>query len=182
MKRLLVVPMVLMFAGLAASSLAQEPADETAMQHSVEQLRAAVGRWDVTTEFLNDDGTVARSVAGTYEFAWVVPDRVVTGKSEIPELGMASGILFYISERKQQIEMVSVGADGALWIMTGPLGGEERMTQEYPTAAGRTGRLRFTRFNVAADSFESRMEYTDDGGTTWKPGNHQVFHRAGSTL
>ncbi len=42
--------------------------------------------------------------------------------------------------------------------------------------------LRFTRFNVAADSFESRMEYTDDDGETWKPGNHQTFHRASPQL
>ncbi len=61
--------------------------------------------------------------------------------------------------------------------MTGPLGGETRMTQEYGTTGGGTGRLRFTRYNVSADAFESRMEYTDDGGKTWKPGNHQTFRR-----
>ena len=62
--------------------------------------------------------------------------------------------------------------------MTGPLGGEERLSQEYPTVGGGEGRLRFTRFNVSPDSFESRMEYTEDGGQSWKPGNHQVFLRA----
>ena len=31
---------------------------------------------------------------------------------------------------------------------------------------------------VPPDAFESRMEYTGDGGRTWRPGNHQLFRRA----
>lgn len=153
---------------------------DEAMEASVEQLRSTVGHWDVVTEFLNDDGSVARSVTGTYEFSWVVPDRVISGKSAMPELKQSSGILFYINQKKREIEMVSVGADGRLWIMTGPLGGETRTTEEFKTADGGTGQLRFTRYNVTEDAFESRMEYTDDGGATWKPGNHQTFLRSQS--
>ena len=163
---------------LAAPLHAQQTPDPVALQHSVAQLRSSIGVWETTTAFLNDDGSTARSVTGTYEFAWVVPDRVVSGSSVIPELGQASGILFYIAEARGVVEMVSVGADGRLWVMTGPLGGETRTTQEYATANGGTGQLRFTRFNVAEDSFESRMEYTEDGGRTWKPGNHQWFRRS----
>jgi hypothetical protein len=151
-----------------------------ALQNSVEQLRSSIGRWDVTTEFLNTDGTAAKTVSGTYEFSWVIPDRVVSGKSEIPELKQVSAILFYVNEAKQFIEMVSVGADGNLWVMTGELGGEVRTTKEFKTASGGTGQLRFTRYNVLADSFESKMEYTEDGGESWLPGNHQVFRRAAS--
>jgi hypothetical protein len=113
-----------------------------------------------------------------YELSWVVPDRVVSGRSEIPELKQVSAILFYVNETHKTIEMVSVGSDGRLWVMTGPLGQEVRMTNEFLTAAGGKGMLRFTRFNIAPDRFESRMEYTEDGGVTWKPGNHQVFRRA----
>lgn len=156
---------------------AQGDYDE-AMEQSVEQLRSMAGHWDVVTEFLDDDGSVARSVTGTYEFSWVVPDRVLSGKSAIPELQQISGILFYINQKKREIEMASVGADGHLWIMTGPLGGETRTTEEFSTADGGTGQLRFTRYNVTADAFESRMEYSDDGGATWKPGNHQTFLRS----
>lgn len=144
---------------------------------SVEQLRNAVGRWSVVTEFLNEDGTVARTVKGSYQFEWVVPDRVVMGRAEIPEMKNSSAILFYVSEKKMIIEMVSVHADGHLWIMTGPLGGETRYTQKFKSTDGKDSQLRFTRFNVSADSFESKMEYTEDGGKTWKPGNHQVFIR-----
>lgn len=165
-------------AGLSGSAFTQEVAPEKALQHSVEQLRTSIGRWNVVTEFLNEDGSVAKTVPSSYEFAWVVPDRVVAGKSEIPDLQQAAGILFYINEAQSRIEMVSVGADGRLWIMTGPLGGEERLSQEFKTADGGTGQLRFTRFNSSDDAFESRMEYTDDGGKTWKPGNHQTFRRA----
>jgi len=157
---------------------AQAADDPGALQQSVEQLRSSIGRWDVTTEFLNEDGSAAKTVTGTYEFTWVIPDRVVSGKSDIPELKQVSAILFYVNETKQLIEMVSVGADGNLWIMTGALGEEVRTTKEFTTASGGTGQLRFTRYNISADSFESKMDYTEDGGETWLPGNHQSFRRA----
>ena len=156
------------------------PADESsaALEDSVQQLRSAIGEWTVTTEFLNEDGSVANSAEGIYHFEWVVEDRVVSGYSEIPSLDMRAGLLFYINEAEQKIEMVSVAKDGRLWVMTGPLGGETRYTERFETQSGGEGQLRFTRFNVQQDSFESRMEYTEDGGVTWKPGNHQVFTRA----
>ena len=46
-----------------------------ALQNSVEQLRSSIGRWDVTSEFLNADGTAAKTVSGTYEFSGVIPGR-----------------------------------------------------------------------------------------------------------
>jgi hypothetical protein len=116
-------------------------------------------------------------VAGTYDFTWVVPDRVIRGRSEIPELDQVAAILFYIRESQRVIEMVSVAADGRLWVMTGDLGGDVRQTPEYATAEGGRGALRFTRYNVESDSFESKMEYTDDGGLSWTQGNHQTFRR-----
>jgi hypothetical protein len=153
--------------------------EDDAMQRSVEQLRASIGHWKVVTEFLNEDGSIAKSVEGAYRFEWVVPERVVSGRSDIPEMKQTTAILFYVNEQKRLIEMVSVAADGRLWVMSGPLGGEVRTTPEYTTREGGTGQLRFTRFNVAEDSFESRMEYSEDSGKTWKPGNHQTFRRAG---
>lgn len=169
---------------MAASTLcpgwAGAQVDSSARGRSVSQLREAIGHWEVTTEFLADDGTVARAVEGTYTFEWVVPDRLIIGRNAIPSLGMASGILFYLRESSAEVEMASVGADGTLWVMTGPLGGETRYTQEYALPGGGTGRLRFTRYNVERDRFESRMERTRDGGATWLPGNHQVFRRAGA--
>jgi len=161
-----------------ALSQAQEPDAAAALSRSIEQLRSTLGKWDVVTDFLAPDGSVSKSVTGTYEFSWVVVDRVLTGKSVIPELDQASGILFYINDKKGFIEMVSVGADGTLWVMTGPLGEETRLTKEFPTTTGGTGQLRFTRFNVNPDAFESKMEYTEDGGQSWTAGNHQQFRRA----
>ena len=159
----------------SSAALAQD--DDAALQHSVQQLREAVGSWTVTTEFLNEDGSVARAAEGSYEFAWVIEDRVLQGRSDLPDMGRNAAILFYIREASKEIEMVSVGADGRLWIMTGPLGGETRTTQPFATQDGGEGQLRFTRYNVSADGFESRMEWTEDGGATWTPGNHQVFRR-----
>lgn len=167
-----------MFLTVANTAMAQVAPDSSAMSHSVGQLRSAVGRWDVVTDFLEADGSIARSEPGTYTFEWVVPDRVVRGQSEIPGMGQVSAILFYVNEAKRVIEMVSVAGDGNLWVMTGPLGGETRTTPSFKSASGGDAQLRFTRFNVKADSFESRMEYTEDGGKTWKPGNHQRFTRA----
>jgi len=145
---------------------------------AVQQLRTAVGLWDVETTQYGDDGAVARVACGTYRFDWVVPDRVLAGRMEIPDLKQASGILFYVNERRSTIEMASVGADGHLWVMTGPAGGDTRTTPPTPLADGSTMQLRFTRFNVTANRFESRMEVSTDGGASWKPGNHQVFERA----
>ena len=162
---------------LSVSTLSAQTTPADALAHSITQLRMSIGNWDVTTEFLNEDGAVARSVEGTYQFSWVIPDRVVSGRSDIPAMEQSSGILFYLNERKAIIEMVSVGADGNLWVMTGPLGGETRTTQPFTTQGGGHAQLRFTRFNVSMDRFESRMEYSEDGGETWKPGNHQVFRR-----
>ncbi|MGQ0736902.1 MAG: hypothetical protein ACT4QD_25030 [Acidobacteriota bacterium] len=128
------------------------------------------------TEFLNPDGTVARTARGTYDFEWVVPDRVVRGRLDIPQ-EQSAGILFYVTPGAKTVTMVSVGGDGQLWIMTGPLGGETRLTQPFKTPDGGEAQLRFTRFNVAPNRFESRMERSVDGGRTWLPGNHQVFER-----
>ena len=167
---------IMLYLGGCMSSYGQDP--ETALAHSVSQLRSSIGLWEVTTELLNPDGTAADTLEGTYEFAWVIPDRVVSGRSVVPSQNQVSAILFYLSERKGIIEMLSVAADGNLWIMTGPLGGEERRTQVFKTQDGGSGQLKFTRYNVLPDSFESKMEYTEDGGATWVPGNHQVFRRS----
>jgi hypothetical protein len=72
----------------------------------------------------------------------VVADRVVFGRSDIPEMKQAAGILFYINEKKQLVEMVSVSTDGRLWRMSGPLGGKERTTSGHSSGEGRTGLLR----------------------------------------
>lgn len=145
---------------------------------SVEELRAAAGLWNVTTTQHAEDGSAGEVVSGTYRFDWIVPDRVLAGRSDIPELQRRSGILFYVNERRATIEMASVGADGHLWVMTGPAGGDTRTTPDTPLADGRKMRLRFTRFNVTPDRFESRMEVSFDGGASWTRGNHQIFVRA----
>ena len=152
-----------------------------ALQHPVHPLRAAVGRWNVVTDLLGDDGSVPTSVQGADEFSWVVPCRVVAGRSKIPELKQTSGILFYFCEAKHKLQLASVGGDGQLWIMTGPPGGEERLSQECKTSDGGAGRLRCTRSNVSTDAFESRMDCTHCGGRTWKPVNHQHFTRVVSS-
>lgn len=156
----------------------QPPKNPGALAIGVAQLRQAIGSWDVTTTQFAEDGSVVAKTPGTYRFEWVVPDRVVTGRSDSPEQGVSSGILFYVRERHATIEMISVGADGHPWVMTGPVDGETRVTPPTPLADGSTMQLRFTRFNVEANRFESRMEVSLDAGKTWNPGNHQVFVRA----
>ena len=166
---------------LACSPPPAEGSTTEALARSVDELRHAVGLWNVTTTQFKDDGTVAQKVEGTYQFDWVVTDRVLTGRSSIPALGQTSGILFYVNERRSTVEMVSVGADGHLWVMTGPAGGDSRMTPPTPMSDGSRMQLRFTRFNVAPGCFESRMEVSTDGGANWRAGNHQRFVRSTST-
>ena len=161
---------------LAGTAWSQDAADGEALADAIGQLRHAAGDWVVTTEFLDAAGETTRTVPGVYRFRWVVVDRVLSGESELEGLG-STALLFYVNEGEEKIEMVSVNSSGRLWIMSGPLGGETRYTQEYRTADGNTARLRFTRYNVEPDRFESRMEYTTDGGASWLPGNRQVFER-----
>lgn len=173
----IIVGAVLLVSLPAGAAGAQQPNQSQQASPAREQLRHIIGAWDTRTEFLNDDGSVARAVDGSYEFDWVIPDQVARGISRIPSLGQASGILFYLRPGSHQIEMSSVGGDGRLWVMTGPEDSEVRTTPDVPTTDGGRMRLRFTRFNVTPDRFESRMDYSTDGGASWKQGNRQVFVR-----
>lgn len=162
---------------LLALPLAQTAA-ASPLAGAVQQLRHAVGVWEVTTTQFDDNGAVERVGRGTYRFDWVVPDRVLSGRSDMHEWKQSAGMLFYVNPTRSTIEMTSVGPDGQLWVMTGPAGGETRMTAPTPLADGRKMQLRFTRFGVTQNRFESRMEVSLDGGESWKPGNHQLFVRA----
>lgn len=148
-----------------------------ALSEGVEQLRHAVGLWNVTTTQYNDDGSVAQRLRGTYQFEWVVPDRVLSGRSNMPAAGKSAGLLYYVNERRATIEMASVGSDGTLWILSGPACGETRTTPSMPMSDGSRMQLRYTRFNVGPNRFEARVDVSTDGGASWHAGNHQLFVR-----
>jgi len=152
--------------------------EASSLTNAVQQLRHSVGIWQVTTTQFDDKGEIARVGSGIYRFDWVVPDRVLSGRADMAEWKQSAGMLFYVNPERSTIEMTSVGPDGQLWVMTGPAGGETRTTSPTALPDGRKVQLRFTRFNVAANSFESRMEASYDGGASWRPGNHQTFKRA----
>ena len=169
---------ILLAASVAAPVAAQDVVtDRAEASQALEQLRHVIGEWDVVTTFYRDDGSVAGDFAGTYTFDWVMQDKIVQGVSAIPQFNMASGILFYLRSSTSEIEMASVGPDGHLWVMTGPQDSETRETPNTEMPDGSTLKLRFTRYNVSEDRFESKMERSTDGGKTWVQGNHQVFVR-----
>jgi len=167
---------------ITGPAIAQSPASPPVPEISagLEQLRHVEGDWAVTTELVNGDGSVAASHEGTYSFRWVIPDAVLSGTNHIPTLDQTSAILFYLRPKSDEIEMVSVGKDGFLWIMTGEDGEEIRTTRDVTTQDGGSMRLRFTRYNVSENSFESRMDWSTDGGKNWTQGNHQLFRRCGA--
>ena len=173
---------LLVLALLAQPATAQTPAaaDGPAPQ-AVEQLRHAIGLWDVTTEFLAADGSVQGTAEGQYRFGWVVPDRVVQGMSTIPAWNQASAILFFARPATEEVEMISVGGDGVVWRMIGPETSETRTTENRTMPDGTTLMLRFTRHEVRPDTFRSRMEMSNDGGRTWRLGNRQFFRRHSPT-
>lgn len=176
-KRLLAAALVI---AAPMPAMAQEetvPPPAAELIQSVAQLRHVIGEWDVVTTFYRDDGSVAGSAEGSYSFEWVLEDKIVKGMSVIPAWEVASGLLFYLRGSTREIEMVSVGPDGQLWTMTGPFGGETRETPSVEMPDGSSLKLRFTRFNVTQNRFESRMERSKDGGATWTLGNRQVFVR-----
>jgi hypothetical protein len=166
-----VAALLLAAAGLARAEDAGPPAA------ALTQLRHVIGTWDVRTEFLNPDGNVARAVDGTYGFEWVNPDRLARGTSRIPTLEQVSAILFYLRPAAHEVEMVSVGKDGDLWVMTGKDNEEVRTTPDRTMSDGSKMRLRFTRYDVQPGRFQSKMEYSTDGGKNWTQGNRQLFVR-----
>jgi hypothetical protein len=149
-----------------------------ALASAVQQLRQAAGRWNVTTTRYADDGAVSAVASGTWSFDWVVPDRVLSGRAVIPDWHQSAGMLFYLNERQFTLEMAQVGADGQLIVMSGPAGAEMRTSAAVALPDGRRVIQRHTRYGVSADRFESRLETSYDGGTSWKPGFHQLFVRA----
>lgn len=153
---------------------------DAAHQAAVAQLRSTHSAWEVTTEFLKPDGGVARSAEGTYVFDWVIEDRLLRGESAGPELKTKAAIQFSVDEVAGQVVMASVGGDGHLGVRGGPADGETPTTPDTSVPDGSTMRLRFTRFNVTGNRFESRMEVSGDSGASWQPGNHQVFVRKGT--
>ncbi len=165
---------------LACSPFAAEAMETSAsaLAEGIDLLRQTVGTWNVTTTQYRDDGTVARKVNGTYQFDWVVPDRVVSGRSSIASLGEMSGILIYVNERCSTLEMAQVDADGQLTVMSGNARSDLRTTAAVTRPDGSKVQLRVTRFNVGPDRFESRLDVSIDGGENWRPGSHQRFVRA----
>lgn len=170
-KWLAVAALLLTAAGPARAKDAAPPAA------ALTQLRYVIGAWDVRTEFLSPDGSVARAVDGTYGFEWVIPDRLARGTSRIPTLEQVSAILFYLRPAAHEVEMVSVGKDGELWVMTGKDSEEVRTTPDRAMSDGSQMRLRFTRYDVQPDRFRSKMEYSTDGGKNWTQGNRQIYVR-----
>lgn len=144
---------------------------------AVEQMRHAIGLWDVETDFIGPEGKLLGTAKGEYHFEWVVEDRIVSGTSTIPAWDQTSAILFFVRPRDNAVEMTSVGPDGMLWRMIGPDDGETRTTPNVTMPDGSTMMLRFTRHGVTPDSFGSTMEISADGGETWRIGNRQRFVR-----
>jgi hypothetical protein len=144
---------------------------------AVQQLRQAAGHWNVTTTRYGENGAVAGVASGTWHFDWVVQDRVLSGRAMIPDWKQSAGILFYVNERRSTLEMASVDSDGQLLVMSGPAGAEIRTTSAIALPDGRQMLQRYTRYGIASDRFESRMEKSYDGGTSWKLGHHQLFVR-----
>ncbi|MEE9433292.1 MAG: hypothetical protein V3V15_03540 [Sphingorhabdus sp.] len=149
---------------------------EADISRTVAELRYVIGDWDVSTDFISPEGKVF-TAKGRYSFAWVVPDKIVSGISETPALKQTSAILFFHRPAKKEVEMAAVGPDGHLWRMIGPENSETRTTPDTQMPDGSTMMLRFTRSNVKADSFRSTMEMSNDGGKTWRVANRQQFTR-----
>jgi hypothetical protein len=149
-----------------------------ALDAAVEQLRQAAGRWNVTTTRYADNGSVAAVATGTWNFDWVVPDRVLSGRSVIPDWSQSAGMLFYLNERLITLEMAQVGPDGQLVVMSGPAGAASRTTAAVALPDGRRMLHRHTHYGVTRDKFEAKLETSYDGGQSWKLGFHQLFVRA----
>lgn len=144
---------------------------------AVQELRLAAGHWNVTTTRYRDNGSVAGVATGTWQFEWVVPDRVLAGRYKIPDWKESAAVLLYVDASREALEMAAVGADGELVVMSSPasLGTHARRQAKAPEPRALT---RFTRFSIAEDRFEAKVERSLDGGRTWRPSEHHLFVRA----
>ncbi|WP_164118666.1 hypothetical protein [Sphingorhabdus sp. Alg239-R122] len=177
MRYMMAALMGLMLLSGAATAQAQAAAQAAPDPIAVEQLRHAIGTWEVETDFIDTDGKILGSAKGTYVFKWVLPDRIVSGTSTIPAWRQTSAILFFVRPKTSEVEMASVGSDGVLWQMIGPDSSETRTTPNVAMDDGSTMMLRFTRHSVTPDSFGSTMEMSVDGGESWHIANQQRFVR-----
>lgn len=173
MKKIAAAVLSLLFFPLAqASELAPRGIDA-----AVEQLRQAAGRWNVTTTRYADDGSVAAVASGTWNFDWVVPDRVLSGRAAIPDWSQSAGMLFYLNERQFTLEMAQVDSDGQLVVLSGPASTASRTSTPVALPDGRRLVRRHTHYGVTRDQFEAKLETSYDGGRSWKLGYHHLFVR-----
>lgn len=141
----------------------------------IEQLRQIVGNWDVTTEILFPDGTVELKQEGSWQFRWVVPDRVLSGESHQAESKAA--ILIYVHAQKEVIELATVGEDGLLWVMSGAADSESLTTPNTKVSEKETIMFRWSRYEFEKNRFRSKLEISKDGGKTWVLRHRQEFRR-----
>jgi hypothetical protein len=86
------------------------------------------------------------------------------------------GMMFY-SFADEKIYIVDVNQDGELWILSGNMEDDILTSQTKERPNGSTMTIRFTHRNRKKDSFEALMEYSSDGGKSWKRGYYQYITR-----
>ena len=99
-----------------------------ALATAVQQLRQAAGRWNVTTTRYAENGAVAARCVRHLALRLGRAGPRARGPLRHSRLEPGGGHALLRERAPFTLEMAPVGADGQLWVMSGPAGAETRTT------------------------------------------------------
>jgi len=145
-------------------------------EEAQKRLDYHIGEWSVHIEFLDSAGNVTRTAEGTDISRYLIDSTVVELTTIDDGNNISKGWIFY-NIKEQKYYLVSVSSEGDLWILKGGLDQYVITSDPREQLNGKTVQIRFTHYNIEENSFEAIMEYTIDGGKTWRKAYRQIITR-----
>ena len=157
-----------------AAAVAQESRDpDPAKKH----LEYHLGDWETKTVILDPDGNELQTFEGMESCKYTIDGVVLELTTKVPDLDHISKAMLFYNATDKKILLLSVDQTGDYWFFSGDPGGGVLTSQPRKQEDGRELMLRFTRSNMADDSFETLLEYSTDNGGTWVQNYRQYSTR-----
>ena len=132
---------VLVLSGVPAGAQAPPP---PLPQKAKARLERMIGTWESRWDYLDKEGNVRRSVAGTETMRYLVEGRVIGMSTRVPETGSYNESLVYFNVKEDRLYLVSVDPSGQLWKLTGEADGHVLAAEPVKLPDGREMMIRFT--------------------------------------
>ncbi|MEZ5330605.1 MAG: hypothetical protein R2991_00830 [Thermoanaerobaculia bacterium] len=159
------------------AALAQD-APASPPPEAVRRMEHVLGRWESTWEWVDAEGTVVYVEHGTETGRWALEGRLLELTTEIEGRdGPSKGWMFW-NAPAERFQLVSVGWDGDLWILSGGL--EEYVIASEPKAMpdGKTLQIRFTHGEAGPDTLTAVMEMRGSSEEPWTVRVRQTMVRS----